>query len=253
MNEEQAFLGAICAEPADDISRLVYADWLQEHGRPERAELIRVQVELSKFDFPKCEQPKRVSTPGNPWRGEAGQPIESACNVCDACRYRVKSEKAARPLRAREEALLFTTPDAHQDRLRIDWAGDVHLNLHSWKWTRGFIGEVWTTGSHWAFHAERILSQQPVNVVNLTSWPQALRDSLQSNVKRSWRFEGRQEWVPVANGEHIPSVLLKVIWPKVEFRGPKEGRIVNIPRELLFNDTLGPIVPPSPFIKPGNI
>ena len=36
---------AICEHPAEDTPRLVYADWLQENGRPERAEFIRLQCE----------------------------------------------------------------------------------------------------------------------------------------------------------------------------------------------------------------
>src|SRR5262245_18510189 len=41
---EDAFLADIAEHPADDAPRLIYADWLDEYGRPERAELIRVQV-----------------------------------------------------------------------------------------------------------------------------------------------------------------------------------------------------------------
>jgi uncharacterized protein (TIGR02996 family) len=40
---ERALLAAVAASPADDGPRLVYADYLDETGRPERAELIRVQ------------------------------------------------------------------------------------------------------------------------------------------------------------------------------------------------------------------
>src|SRR5262249_25897060 len=40
MNSEQAFRKAILADPDDDMPRLVYADWLEEHGDP-RGELIR--------------------------------------------------------------------------------------------------------------------------------------------------------------------------------------------------------------------
>lgn len=40
-------LAACRARPADDLPRLVLADWLDEHGQPERAEFVRVQVELS--------------------------------------------------------------------------------------------------------------------------------------------------------------------------------------------------------------
>lgn len=43
---ERALLRGIIANPDDDTARLVYADWLDEHGQHERAELIRAQVEL---------------------------------------------------------------------------------------------------------------------------------------------------------------------------------------------------------------
>jgi uncharacterized protein (TIGR02996 family) len=40
----------VCEHPANDAPRLVYADWLEEHGQAERAELIRVQIELARLD-----------------------------------------------------------------------------------------------------------------------------------------------------------------------------------------------------------
>src|SRR5262249_59482941 len=46
--QERALIDAIRDDPDDDLRRLVYADWLEEHGQAERAELIRVQVELAK-------------------------------------------------------------------------------------------------------------------------------------------------------------------------------------------------------------
>ena len=46
MNDGDALLAAILANPDDDTPRLVYADWLQEQGDEERAEFIRVQIEL---------------------------------------------------------------------------------------------------------------------------------------------------------------------------------------------------------------
>ena len=49
----QTFLAQICDNPADDTVRLVFADWLEEHGEPERAEFIRVQCELAKTPKPK--------------------------------------------------------------------------------------------------------------------------------------------------------------------------------------------------------
>jgi uncharacterized protein (TIGR02996 family) len=41
------FLRAIIESPDDDAPRLVFADWLDEHGETERAEFIRVQIELA--------------------------------------------------------------------------------------------------------------------------------------------------------------------------------------------------------------
>jgi uncharacterized protein (TIGR02996 family) len=41
--DRAAFLAAILDRPDDDLPRLVYADWLDEHGEPERAEFIRTQ------------------------------------------------------------------------------------------------------------------------------------------------------------------------------------------------------------------
>jgi uncharacterized protein (TIGR02996 family) len=54
---------AILDEPDVDAHRLVYADWLEEHGQAKRAEFIRVQVELAtmagddprRFDLTKRE------------------------------------------------------------------------------------------------------------------------------------------------------------------------------------------------------
>ncbi|AMV29232.1 Leucine Rich repeats (2 copies) [Gemmata sp. SH-PL17] len=45
-SDERAFLKAICDQPADDTVRLVFADWLEEHGQAARANFIRTQIEL---------------------------------------------------------------------------------------------------------------------------------------------------------------------------------------------------------------
>jgi uncharacterized protein (TIGR02996 family) len=49
MTPDDAFLQAIIASPDEDTPRLVYADWLDESGRPERAEFIRVQCALARM------------------------------------------------------------------------------------------------------------------------------------------------------------------------------------------------------------
>lgn len=46
---QTTFLHDILATPHDESIRLIYADWLEENGDPEWAELIRVQTALSKY------------------------------------------------------------------------------------------------------------------------------------------------------------------------------------------------------------
>jgi uncharacterized protein (TIGR02996 family) len=46
----EGLLQAIVEHPDDDVSRLVYADWLEDSGQPARAEFIRVQCALAKTD-----------------------------------------------------------------------------------------------------------------------------------------------------------------------------------------------------------
>ena len=47
-DDADALLRAVLAAPDDDAPRLIYADWLDEHGDPARAEFIRVQIELAR-------------------------------------------------------------------------------------------------------------------------------------------------------------------------------------------------------------
>jgi uncharacterized protein (TIGR02996 family) len=50
MTEHDAFLAAICDNPDDDGPRLMYADWLEEHGDAAPSEFIRTQIEMAKLD-----------------------------------------------------------------------------------------------------------------------------------------------------------------------------------------------------------
>jgi uncharacterized protein (TIGR02996 family) len=44
-SDGDALFRALCESPNDDTPRLVYADWLEESGDPDRAEFIRLQCE----------------------------------------------------------------------------------------------------------------------------------------------------------------------------------------------------------------
>ena len=47
MSAEQALLRSVLEAPDEDAPRLVYADWLEENGQGERAEFIRLQIDLA--------------------------------------------------------------------------------------------------------------------------------------------------------------------------------------------------------------
>src|SRR4051795_7636039 len=58
MADDDAFLRAIIDNPDDDVPRLVYADYLDEHGDPERAEFIRAQCAVERLppSDPECDR-----------------------------------------------------------------------------------------------------------------------------------------------------------------------------------------------------
>jgi uncharacterized protein (TIGR02996 family) len=56
LSHDDAFLCDIIENPTDDTPRLVYADWLDEHGSAERAEFIRLQIEHARLD---ADDPRR--------------------------------------------------------------------------------------------------------------------------------------------------------------------------------------------------
>src|SRR5262245_39653992 len=53
VTHEEAFLADILETPDDDAPRLIFADWLEENGDPDRAEFIRVQVAAARDADPR--------------------------------------------------------------------------------------------------------------------------------------------------------------------------------------------------------
>jgi uncharacterized protein (TIGR02996 family) len=60
MSVEDAFLDDIAEHPDDDTPRLIYADWLDEHGDADRAEFIRIQCRLARPDIRDQEERNRL-------------------------------------------------------------------------------------------------------------------------------------------------------------------------------------------------
>lgn len=61
MSDHNALERGILADPEDDPRRLIYADWLEEHGGKERAEFIRLQCEIDRMP---AHSPERIDREG---------------------------------------------------------------------------------------------------------------------------------------------------------------------------------------------
>jgi uncharacterized protein (TIGR02996 family) len=49
VTDRETLFANVLHQPADDMARLVLADWLDEHDEPERAEFIRVQCRMDQL------------------------------------------------------------------------------------------------------------------------------------------------------------------------------------------------------------
>jgi len=80
---ETKLLRAILA--GDDPSRAVYADWLEQHGRPEHAELVRLHEaarDPAAIDARCRERLQVLSAAAEPaWRMQVARPAVEACDV----------------------------------------------------------------------------------------------------------------------------------------------------------------------------
>jgi uncharacterized protein (TIGR02996 family) len=70
MSDEAGFLKSIADEPAERSTRLVFADWLDEHDRPREAEFLRLQLQVAELSARLHElggqlEPKWLTAVGN--------------------------------------------------------------------------------------------------------------------------------------------------------------------------------------------
>jgi uncharacterized protein (TIGR02996 family) len=73
MTPADAFLADICERPDDDAPRLIYADWLDDRGAHDRAELIRVQCALPTAAGPeplRAREADLLAGHADAWRAE---------------------------------------------------------------------------------------------------------------------------------------------------------------------------------------
>jgi uncharacterized protein (TIGR02996 family) len=202
MTEREAFVRQVCERPEDDTPRLVFADWLTEHGEGDYGEFIRVQVEIARWP---CE--------------------------CDTSEERVYHDECRcgelQTLRLRQRELYHLQgPD---NLLVRGWAGPV---LGGWGqdlqqpmsdagrravWSRGFVGEVVCPADTWLKDGTAILAAHPVTTVTLstpihriTTGTSMNRIVMLTDEISGWQFEGIKGGL-----ERQVRRLLQDRWPRV--------------------------------------
>lgn len=216
MSDEPALLAAICADPGDDTPRLVYADWLDEHDRHLQAELLRVQIELSKLvmanekrDRLRWRESVLLAGPVDEWIGEIGG-------------LRVHS----RALRAPGDAYWFCV-------------GGLSDNDHpefEVAISRGLVGMARGPWDFWHKHADSFRNRHPIQVVELTTIPDVyqLLKRVEAIPQGMDRASEMAEWLmrlTLSSDTSEMERYLKWIhslclfcWPKANFALPPIGR-----------------------------
>ncbi len=201
-----ALLRGTLVDPADITARLVYADCLSENDQHERAELIRVQVELSRTNPAILEMVRGI--PKREW---------------DAPEYsRVKE------LLNREDELLdslIVSPDDPTWRngfARNVWLGVYGENVgHIQRvYTNGFVSRVSLPTSLFLAHAATLFAAHPITSVTLTDREPASGGTVTGSNHGWWRAtlaiieaDGQdRDLIPARLWEFISSTIAPSFW-----------------------------------------
>jgi len=142
MTPDAALLQAILTDPSDDLPRLAYADWCEEHGHTDRANFIRAQLAL--------------------FHGPRGYKTEQECPR--SLRHHWRED---RDLYRRVEEQCKPGPDQIAQDLFGKPSAEVEFEF-TVDFERGFLFRIETTQAAFLEHAERIFRRCPVEWAVLT-------------------------------------------------------------------------------------
>ena len=219
-----AFIAAIIANPQDDLTRLIYADYLDAHGDAERSEFIRVQCELA--NVPECRFIPNCEKMNNPKVTEMFAP-----KYCDDCRNRIM-------LQSRDRELLRDNGFAWREIGKVSEPGGLFLAQSVF--TRGFISSITCSSEDWFRHAEAITQATPLERVTLTTTPELLQDAFASEdgVRYRMLFLG-----PESERATTIAAWLNRRWPNIQFT------LSDAPYIRLALDQVGHPLPTNPLVN----
>jgi uncharacterized protein (TIGR02996 family) len=184
--EWEHLLQAVVANPDDDLPRLVAADWLEEHGEPERAEFIRIQIERARSDQPEYA-----------WREKAllNNPLFGPLWALEACPHLV--------------TLQFGAESGSQLRA-VGVNGVERITFR-----RGFPVAVNCHAEEWLNDGYKVLPRQPIETVSLTRCDAVSIERWWASLDRlrmipTLALDSRSVTLPATLQEQLPLVQILV-------------------------------------------
>lgn len=166
----QAFMADIIANPERDDVRLIFADWLDDHGEPERAEFIRVQCEYATLNDVDRTCPYLDSNFANRttcrWK-------EGVCQ-CRGCALVKQEDELIRFNASRwiDAALAEEWQEGfgtwRRPLLKVARIVSKRSVCRELEFRRGFVAEIHCPLAAWLAHGGAIVRSQPIEVVRLT-------------------------------------------------------------------------------------
>lgn len=190
MTECDAILADVCASPEDMTPRLVYADWLDDHGEPARAELIRCQIHLHGLGgYGSCRDPRRG-------RATVG------CGECRLCVFCRRHDELLTPATFWAWFGPLVTaggawPGSPAVAIRPDGVCEVGYfsgRPHERRWRlalrRGFVEEVECQLADWRRYSPEWFRLTPLRVYRPATTAASPRDEIMRNGVALWQDEG---------------------------------------------------------------
>jgi uncharacterized protein (TIGR02996 family) len=174
VTHDEAFLQAMVEDPDDDTPRLVYADWLDENGQPERAEFIRIQCELAARSGPGTLLRRHLD-----WRRSIRREADTGfLRNLRAALEPEEQDARSQALEQRAAALL----DAHGESWRAGLPFPVEFR-------RGFVETVEVDVGGYLKHAATLERLAPAQAIRLTSFAPEGADEMDWEEEEAARTE----------------------------------------------------------------
>jgi uncharacterized protein (TIGR02996 family) len=214
-------LRSIIANPDEDTPRLMFADWLDESGKPAAqtwARFIRQQIETSRTGGPDTADTRSLFEGGwEEWFGHLWQKPSVESGFCDSTYHGYM-----------HPAIFNFWSDVGDDE---SWTANADKTDYYpvgicdyscwWLVQRGFISVCRGSWSFWALHADALCRTQPVTDVILSTaptWESLLIDFRSaSEFDVAGRVFSRREMETTAKTFNVPPMeaLWRLRWPSV--------------------------------------